>query len=151
MALMYSFPIWNWSFFFFFFLMSSPNYSFLICTQITQKAGKVIWYVYLLNSFPHFVVIHAIKSFGEVSKPEADVLLESPCFFNDSMKVGNLMSDSSAFSKSILNIWKFSVHILLKTWLENFQNCIACMWDEYNFLIVWTFFDIAFLWDWKEN
>ena len=72
-------------------------------------------------------------------------------FFNDPMDVGNLISDSSAFSQSSLNIWKFTVHILLKPDLENFENYFASMWDECNCVVVWTFFGIAFLWDWNEN
>ena len=67
------------------------------------------------------------------------------------MDVGNLISGSSAFSKSSLNIWKFTVHILLKSGLENFEHCFASVWDEYNCAVVWAFFSIAFLWDWNEN
>ena len=67
------------------------------------------------------------------------------------MDVGNLISDSFAFSKSSLNIWKFTVHILLKPYLENFEHCFASVWDEYNCAVVWAFFSIAFLWDWNEN
>ena len=73
------------------------------------------------------------------------------CFFYDPKDVGNLISGSSAFSKSNLNIWKFSVHILLKPSLENFEHYFASVWDEYNCAVVWTFFGIAFHWDWNEN
>ena len=73
--------------------------------------------------------------------------LEFSCFFYDPMDVGNLISGSSAFSKSSLNIWKFSVHVLLKPSLENFEHYFASMWDECNSVVVWTFFGIAFLWD----
>ena len=73
------------------------------------------------------------------------------CFFYDPIHVGNLISGFSAFSKSSLNIWKFTVHVLLKPGLENFENCFTSMWDEYNCVVVWTFFGIAFLWDWNEN
>ena len=73
------------------------------------------------------------------------------CFFYDSTDVGNLISGSCAFSKSSSNIWKFTVHILLKPGLENFEHYFTSVWDECNHVVVWTFFDIAFLWDWNEN
>ena len=74
----------------------------------------VVWYSHLLQNFPQFVVIHTVKGFGIVNKAEVDVFLAFSCFFNDPMDVGNLISGSSAFSKSSLNIWKFLVHILLR-------------------------------------
>ena len=77
--------------------------------------------------------------------------LELSCFFDDPMDVGNLISGSSAFSKSSLNIWKFTIHVLLKPSLENFEYYFASMWDECNCVIVWAFFGIALLWDWNEN
>ena len=73
------------------------------------------------------------------------------CFFYDPVDVGSLISGSSAFSKSSLNIWKFMVHILLKPGLENFEHYFTSVWDECNCAVVWTFFGIAFLWDWNEN
>jgi len=87
----------------------------------------VVWYSHLFKNFPHFVVIHTVKGFGIVNKPEVDVLLELSCFPNDPTDVGNLISGSSAFSKSSLNIWKFMVHILLKLVLEDFEHyfCFA--------------------------
>ena len=84
-------------------------------------------YSHLLKNFTQFVVIHTVKGFGRVNKTEVDVFLELSCFFNDSMDVGNLISDSSAFSKSSLNIWKFTVHVLLKPGLENFEQYFASM------------------------
>ena len=81
----------------------------------------------------------------------ADAFLELSCFFNDPMDVGNLIFGSFAFPKSSLNIWKFTVHVLLKPDLENFEHYFASMWNEYNRAVVWTFFGIAFLWDWNEN
>ena len=104
--------------------MSSSNCCFLTCIQISQKAGQVVWYSHLLNNFPQFVVIHTVKGFGVVNKAEVDVFLELSCFFDDPTAVGNLISGSSAFSKSSLNIWKFTVHVLLKPGLENFE--LAC-------------------------
>ena len=91
--------------------MSSSNCCFLTCIQISQEAGQVVWYSYLLVNFPHFVVIHTVKGFSVFNKAEVDVFLELSCFFNDRMDVGNLIPGSSAFSKSSLNIWKFMVHI----------------------------------------
>ena len=131
--------------------MSSSNCCFLICIKISQEAGKVVWYSHLLKNFPQFVVIHTVKGFDIVNKAEIDVFLELSCFFDDQADVGNLISGSSAFSKSSLNIWKFMVHILLKHGLENFEHYFANMWDECNCAVVWAFFGIAFLWDWNEN
>ena len=91
------------------------------------------------------------KGFGVVNKEEVDVFLELSCFFDDPMDVGSLISGSSAFSKSSLNFWKFMVHILLKPGLENFKHYFARMWDECDCVVLWTFFVIAFLWDWNEN
>ena len=95
--------------------------------------------------------IHTVKGFDIVNKTEVDVLLELSCFFYDPTDVGHLISGSSAFSKSSLNIWKFSVHVLLKPSLENFEYYFASVWNKCNCMIVWTFFSIAFLWDWSEN
>ena len=86
----------------------------------------MVWYSHLLKNFPQFVVIHTVKGFGIVSKAE-DVFLELSCFFDDPPDVGNLVSGSSAFSKSNLNIWNFMVHVLLKPGLENFEQYLASM------------------------
>ena len=85
----------------------------------------MVWYSHLFQNFPQFVVIYTVKGFGIVNKAEIDVLLELSCFFHDPVDVGNLISGSSAFSKSNLNIQKFSVHILLKPGLENFEHYFA--------------------------
>ena len=82
----------------------------------------MVWYSYLLKNFPQFIVIHTVKGFGRVNKAEIDVFLELSCVFDDLADVGNLISGSSAFSKSSLNTWKFTVHILLKPGLENFEH-----------------------------
>ena len=94
---------------------------------------------------------HQSKTFGVVNKAEIDVFLEHSCFFDDPADISNLISGSSAFSKTSLNIWKFSVHILLKPGLENFEHYLTSMWDECNCVVVWAFFGIAFLRDWNEN
>ena len=90
-------------------------------------------------------MIHTVKGFGIVNKAEVDVFLELSCFFNDPVVVGNLISGSSAFSKSSLNNWKFTVHMLLKPGLENFEHYFTSMWDESNCAVVWALFGIAFL------
>ena len=82
----------------------------------------MVWYTHLFQSFPQLIVIHTVKDFGVVNKAEVYVFLELSCFFDDSADVGNLMSGSSSFSKTSLNIWKFTVHISLKPGLENFEH-----------------------------
>ena len=134
--------------------MSSSNCCFLTCIQISQEAGKVVWYSHLFQNFPQFVVIHTVKGFGVVNKVEVDVFLQLSCFFYDPMDVGNLISGSKsrikkskpAFSKSSLNIWKFSVHVLLRPHLENFAHYFASMWNECNCTVIWTFFDMELEW-----
>ena len=96
----------------------------------------MVGYSHLFQNFPQFVVIHTVKGFGIVNKAEIDVFLELSCFFDGPMYVGNLISGSSAFSKSSLNIWKFLVHILLKPGLENFENYFARARDECNCVVV---------------
>ena len=130
--------------------MSSSNCCFLACTHISQEAGLVVWYSHLLKNFPQFNLIHTVKGFSTVNK-EVDVFLELSCFFDDPANVGNLISGSSAFSKSSLDTWKFSVHLLLKPHLENFEHYSTSVWNVCNCAVVWTFFGIAFLWDWNEN
>ena len=131
--------------------VSSSNCCFLTSIQISKEAGQVVWYSHLLKNFPWFFVIHTVKGSGIVNKAKVDVFLELSCFFYDPTNVGNLISGSSAFSKSGLYIWKFTVHILLKPGLENLEQYFASMWDECRCAVVWAFFGIAFLWDWNEN
>ena len=100
--------------------MSGSNCCFLTWIQISQEAGKVVWYSHLFKNFPQFVVIHTVKGFGVVNKAEVDIFLKFSCFFNDPVHVGNLISGSSAFSKSSLNIWKFLIHVLVDAWLGEF-------------------------------
>ena len=99
--------------------MSSSNCCFLACIQISQETGQVVWYAHLFQSFPQFIVIHTVKGFGIVNKAEVDVFLELSCFFSDPADVGNLISGSPAFSKTSLNIWKFTVNIA-EAWLGEF-------------------------------
>src|SRR5574340_1177846 len=105
--------------------MSSSNCRFLTCIEISQETGQVVWYSHLLKNFPQFIVIHTIKGFGIVNKAEIDAFLKLSCFLHDPAHVGNLISGSSAFSKTSLNIRKFTVHILLKPGLENFEHYLT--------------------------
>ena len=107
--------------------MSDSNCCFLTCIQISPEAGNAVLYSYLFKNFPQFVVIHTVEGFSIVSEAEVDVLLEFPCFLYDPKDVGNLISGSSAFSKSSLKIWKFSVHVLLRPSLKDFEHYFACM------------------------
>ena len=84
--------------------MFSPNWCFLTCIQISEEAGQVVWYSHLIQNFPQFIVIHRVKGFGIVNKAEIYVSLKLSCFFDDPTDIGNLISGSSAFSKTILNI-----------------------------------------------
>ena len=95
--------------------------------QVSQKAGQVVWYSHLLKNFPQFVAVHSVKGFGIVNKLEVDISLELSCFFDDPMDVGNVISGSSAFSKTSLNIWKFSIHVLLKPDSENLGHYFTSM------------------------
>ena len=121
--------------------MSSSNCCFPTCTQISREAGQVVWYFHLFQNFPVCCDSHS-QDFGIVNKEEIDVFLELSCFFDDPEDVGNLISGSSAFSKTILNIWKFTVHVLLKPGLENFEHYFTSLWDECSCVVVWAFFGI---------
>ena len=96
----------------------------------------MVWYSHLLQNFPQFIVIHIVECFGIVNKAEIDVFLKLSWFFNDPADIGNLISGSSAFSKTSLNIWKLMVHILLKPGLENFEHYFTSVWDECNCAVV---------------
>ena len=126
--------------------MSVSNCCFLTCIQVSQEAGKVLWHSHLLKNFPPFVVIHTVKGFGVLNKAEVDFFW---CFFNDPVDVGNLISGSSAFSKSSLNIWKFLIHILLKPSLENFEHlCWPVRWVQLcgSLSILWHCLSLGLEW-----
>ena len=107
--------------------MSSSNCCFLTCIQVSQEAGQVVWYSHLSQNFPQLIVIHIVKGFGIVNEAEIDVFLELSCFLDDPADVGNLISGCSAFPESSLNIWKFSVHVLLMPSLEILSiTLLAC-------------------------
>ena len=110
--------------------MSSSNCCFLTCIQISQEAGQVVWYFHLFQNFPQFIVVRTVKGFGIVNKAETDVFLELSCFFADPADVGNLISGSSAFSKTSMNIRKFTVHVLLKPGLQNLSITFWAILDR---------------------
>ena len=129
--------------------MSSSNCCFLTCIRISQEASQVVWYSHLFQNFPEFIVIHTVKGLGLVNKAEIYVFLELSCFFDDPTDVGNLISGSSAFSKSSLNIWKFMVHILLKPCLENFAYYFASVrWVQLwgSLCIIWHCLSLGLEW-----
>ena len=131
--------------------MSSSNYRFLTCIQVSQETGRVIWYSHLFKSFPQFVMIHIVKGFNMSMTQKLDVFVEFLCFLYDPMNAGNLISGSSAFPKSSLYIWKFSVDVPLKPSLKDFEHKCCYMWNECNCAVVWAFSAIAFPWNWNEN
>ena len=131
--------------------LSSSNCCFLTCIQVSQEVDQVVWYFHLFKNFPQFVVIHTVKGFNIVNKAKIDIFLELFCFFDDPTDVNNLISASSTFSKSRLNIWKFTVPIVLKSSLDIYEHYVASVWDECNCAAVWAFLGIAFLWDWNRN
>ena len=118
--------------------MSSSTCCFLTCIQVSQGAGQVVWYSHLFQNVPQFIVIHTVKGFGIVNKVEKkqNVFLELSCFFHDPADVGNLISGSSAISKTSLNIWKLMVHVLLKPGLEIFEHYFTSVLDECNCAVV---------------
>ena len=140
------FPIWNQSVVPcpVLTIASWPVYRFLR-RKVRWSGIPISWRIFQL------VVIHTVKGFGIVNKAEIDVFLELSCFFYDPTDIGNLIYGSSVFSKSSLNIWKFTVHLQLKPGLENFEHYFTSVWDECNCAVVWAFFGIAFLRDWNEN
>ena len=113
--------------------MSSSNCCFLTCIQVSQEAGQMVWYSHLFQNFSQFIVMYTVKGFGIINKAEIDVFLELSCFFHDPADVGNLISGSSAFSKTSLNISKFTVHVLLKPWLGEFWALLY--WWQYTALM----------------
>ena len=143
---LYSFDIllsWFWT-----SLLFHVPCCFLTGIQVSHGASKVVWYSHLFKNFPQFGVIHTVKGFSGVNKAEIGFFWDSLAFLVQWMLA--IWSVSSAFSKSSLYIWKFLVHIPLKPSLKDFEHDLANMWNECN-CAIWTFFGIAFLWDWNEN
>ena len=119
-------------------------------TFLKRWSGGLVFH--LFQNLPQFIVIHTVKGFGTVNKAEIDIFWNSLDFsmIQWMLAIWSL-SGSSAFSKTSLNIWKFTVHVLLKSGLENFEHYFTSVWDECSCVVVWAFFGIAFLWDWNEN
>ena len=131
--------------------MFGSNCYFLTCIQVSQEIGKGVWYSHLFKNFLQFVVIHTVKGISIISEAEVDVYLEFPCLLYDATNVVYLLSSSSAFSKPRLCTWKFSVHIILKPSLKDFEHNLTSMWNECKCMVLWTSFGTALLWDWNEN
>ena len=119
--------------------------------EISQKAGKVVWYSHLLKNFPQFVVVYTVKGCSVVSEAEVDVFPEFSSFFYDQWMLAIWSLVPLPFSKPSLYTWKFLVQILLKPSLKDFEHYFASMWNKCNSVVVWTFFGFALLWDWNEN
>ena len=129
--------------------MSGSNCCFLTCIQLSQEVVR--WSGSPISLWIFQFMIHTVRGFSIVNDSEVDVFLKFPCFFFDLTDVGSLISGSSAFSKSNLNILKFLFHILLKPSLKDFKHYLTSIWDECCCGVVWAFFGIALLWDWNEN
>ena len=128
--------------------MSGSNCCFLTGIQVSQEAGKVVWYSHLFKNISVCCNPHSLRLWHT---QWSRFFTEFSCFFYDPLDVGNLISGSSAFSEFSLNIWRFTIHVLLKPESENFEHYFTSVWDECNGVVVWAFFGIAFLWDWNEN
>ena len=141
------FPIWNQS------VVPCPVLTVASWPAYRFLKRQVRWsgIPHLFQNFPQFFVIHTVKDFGIVNKAEIDVFLELSCFFHDPTDVGNLISGSSAFYETSLTIRKFTIHVLLKPGLENFEYYFVSVWDKCNCAVVWTLFGVAFLLGWNEN
>ena len=124
---------------------------FLTDIQVSQDTGKMVWFSYHFKSFLPFVKIHTVKGFSVVNETKIDIFPEFLCFLYDPRNVSNLISGSSAFSKPSLDIWKFSVHVLLKPSMQNIEHNLTSMGDECNCPVVWTFLSTALLGNWNED
>ena len=131
--------------------MQGSNCCFLTCIQLSQETGKMVWYSHLSKSIPQLVMIHTVKGFSIVDETERDVFLKFPCFLYNPANVGNLISSSSSFSKSSLDIWKFLVHIILKPSVQDFKHDLTSMGDECDCLMVSIFFTTTLLGNWDKD
>ena len=122
--------------------MSSSNSCFLPCIEVSHKAGNMVWYSHLFENIPQLIVIQTVKGFSIINEAEVDDFLECSCIFYDPVDVDNLISGSSAFSKSSLHVWKLSVHVLLKPSLKDFEHNLSSMWNEYNCTVIKTLLEL---------
>ena len=129
--------------------MFIPNYCILTFIQAYQEADKMVWYSHIFKNFPQFS--WSIQRLSLIQWGRNRWFLEFSCFSYDPKDVGNLISDSFAFSKFSLYIWKFLIHILLKPRLEEFEHYLVTVQNDCNCVVIWTFFGTDFLWDWNEN
>ena len=131
--------------------MSGSNCCLLTCIQISQEAGKVVWYSHLLKNFPQFVVIYTVKGFNIVNEAEVDVFSGILLLFLWSNRCWQF--DLWFLCLFQIQLWHLEVHgsCTVEAWLGEFWALFPSGWDEYNCAVVWTFFGIAFLWDWNEN
>ena len=111
----------------------------------------MVWYSHLFENFPQFIMVHTVKGFDIVDETEVNVFLEFPSFLYNPVNVGNLISGSSSFPKSSLDIWKFLVHIILKPSMQDFKHNLSSMGDKCNCPMVSTFFSTTLLGDWNED
>ena len=123
----------------------------MTCIQVSQETGKMVWYSHLSESFKQFVMICTVKGFLVVNETEIAVLLKFSCIFYTPGTVGNSISSSSCFSKRSLDIWKFLIHLILKSSMQDFKHDLTSMGNECNCLMVRTFFNTTFLGNWVED
>ena len=127
------------------------NCCFLTCIQISQKAGKVVWYSHLFKNFPQFVLIHTVNGFSVVSEAAVDVFVEFPCFLYDPVDVAIWPLVPLPFLNPAWTSWSSRFMYCSKSSLKDFEHYLASMWNECSCAVVWTFFGFAVLWDWNEN
>ena len=133
------------------YLCDPDNHDGVVSHSPSQETGKMLWYSHHLRSFPQFITIPTVKSFNIVNGTELGVFLEFPFFVCDRVNVGNLIYASSAFSKPSLNIWKFSVHLMLRPHLEGFEHNFTSMGDQCSCPMASTFFSTALVGNWNED
>ena len=131
--------------------MQGSNCCFLTHIQVSQETGKTIWYSHLFRGFPQFVMLHTVKGFSIVNETEVDIFLKFSCLLYNPANVGNLISDSPAFSKPSLDTWKFLVHLMLKASMQDLKRIFTSMGDECNCPMVRIFYSTALLGNWDED
>ena len=131
--------------------IQGSNCCFLTCKQVSQETDKMVWYSHLTKSFPQFVTIHTVKSFSLVEETDRCFFLKCPCFLYNPANVVNLISSSSSFSITSLDIWKALVCIMLKPSMQDFKHDLTSMGDECNCLMVSTYFGTTLLGNWDED
>ena len=131
--------------------IQDSNCCFLTHRQVSRETGKMVWYSHLSKSFLHFVKIHTVRGFSVVNETEVDVYLKFSCFLCNPVNVRDLTTSSSSFSKPTWDIWKFLACIMQKPSMHDFKHDLTSMGDEYNCLMVSTFFGTTLLGNWDED